>query len=190
MQFKSIPWWLWLLPVAVLLIATARLPYGYYMFTRVTICGSAALIAFIGWEDSPVSRAWSVIFALLAVLFNPIFPEHVSKIDAVRSGYVTPLSIDDDIVQALVNEAIGIQTTLFDQFREISEHSGQLLSIRNEEIVFLAISLVVNGLFRWARVADHESVADQIGLWVLKINIEANGIRMALAHLKLPRAFC
>jgi hypothetical protein len=79
MQLKSIPWWLWLLPVAILLIATARLPYGYYTFTRVVICGSAALIAFTGWEDSATSRIWSVLFALLAVLFNPIFPIYLSR---------------------------------------------------------------------------------------------------------------
>lgn len=79
MQFKSIPWWLWLLPVAILLVATARLPYGYYTFTRVVICGSAALIAFTGWEDSTTSRMWSVLFALLAVLFNPIFPIYLKR---------------------------------------------------------------------------------------------------------------
>jgi hypothetical protein len=74
MQFKSIPWWLWLLPVALLVIATARLPYGYYTFTRFVICGSAAFIAFISWQDSPAARVWSVLFALMAILFNPIFP--------------------------------------------------------------------------------------------------------------------
>ena len=71
MQFKSIPWWLWLVPIAVLLTATAKLPYGYYTFTRIVICGSLAFIAVAGWERY---RFWSVAFALLAVLFNPIFP--------------------------------------------------------------------------------------------------------------------
>jgi hypothetical protein len=27
MQIKSIPWWLWLIPITLLLLATARLPY-------------------------------------------------------------------------------------------------------------------------------------------------------------------
>jgi hypothetical protein len=79
MQFKSIPWWLWLIPVAMLLIATARMPYGYYTFTRIVVCGFAALFAFVAWEGGPGSRVWSVIFAFVAVLFNPIIPIYLKQ---------------------------------------------------------------------------------------------------------------
>ena len=75
-RFKSVPWWLWLIPVALLLAATARLPYGYYTFTRIVVCASAAFIAVAGWE---ASRFWSVPFGLLAILFNPIFPIYLHR---------------------------------------------------------------------------------------------------------------
>jgi hypothetical protein len=75
-QFKSIAWWLWLIPVALLLAATARLPYGFYNFTRIVVCGSAAFIAVAGWESA---RLWSVPFGLLAILFNPIFPIYLHR---------------------------------------------------------------------------------------------------------------
>jgi hypothetical protein len=76
MQFKSIPWLLWLIPVALLLVATARLPYGFYTFTRVVVCGSALFIALAGWERF---RIWSAIFGLVAVLFNPLFPIYLHR---------------------------------------------------------------------------------------------------------------
>lgn len=74
MQFKSIPWWLWLIPIVMLLIATQRWPYGYYSITRIVVCGFAGFLAWIGWEDTSTSRAWSTVFGLAALLFNPIFP--------------------------------------------------------------------------------------------------------------------
>jgi hypothetical protein len=78
-DLKSIPWWVWLIPIALLLIAIERMPYGYYTFTRIVICGFAALFAFVAWEDSLVSRLWSAIFGLLAVLFNPLIPIYLSR---------------------------------------------------------------------------------------------------------------
>jgi hypothetical protein len=72
MNLKAIPWWLWLIPAAFLVVATARMPYGYYTFTRVVVCGFAVLLAVRGWDDGPMTRIWSVLLALLAILFNPI----------------------------------------------------------------------------------------------------------------------
>lgn len=76
MQFKSIPWLLWLIPVALLLAATARLPYGYYTFIRIVVCASALFIAIAGWSGS---RIWSAIFCLVAILFNPVLPVYLHR---------------------------------------------------------------------------------------------------------------
>jgi hypothetical protein len=57
MQSKSIPWCLWLIPIAVLLIATQRLPYGYYTITRIVACGFAGFFTWVAWNDNSVSRA-------------------------------------------------------------------------------------------------------------------------------------
>jgi uncharacterized protein (DUF3820 family) len=79
MQLKSITWWLWLIPIAVLVIAVQRMPYGYYTFTRILVCVIATFLAWIGWEDSPSTRMWSMILGLIAVLFNPIFPIYLTR---------------------------------------------------------------------------------------------------------------
>lgn len=77
---KSIPWWLWLIPIAALLIATARMPYGYYTFTRIVVCGFSAFVAWSSWEDErPVARAGAIALGLLAVLFNPLIPIHLKR---------------------------------------------------------------------------------------------------------------
>jgi hypothetical protein len=79
MHFKSIPWWLWVIASALLLVATERMPYGYYTLTRIVVCGLGAFFAYVGWEGGLVSRVWSTIFGLVAVLFNPIFPIYLSR---------------------------------------------------------------------------------------------------------------
>lgn len=78
-NLKSIPWWVWLIPTALLLAATAHLPYGYYTLTRLVVCGIAAWFAFVGWNDVEASHVWPVAFALIAVLFNPIVPVFLKR---------------------------------------------------------------------------------------------------------------
>ena len=63
----------------LLLVATARLPYGYYTLTRMVVCGIAAWFAIAGWNDSQMSRAWSAVFTLMGVLFNPIVPIYLKR---------------------------------------------------------------------------------------------------------------
>jgi len=72
-----VPRILWPLAVALLLIATAKLPYGYYTFLRVAICGFCAVVAFFAFADR--SQRWGAAFAILAVLFNPIFPIYLDR---------------------------------------------------------------------------------------------------------------
>ena len=75
MRIRSLPWLLWLVPIALLIAATGRLPFGYYTFTRIVVFGVAAFLAVAGWNDnSATSKTWSIVFAMLAVVFNPIFP--------------------------------------------------------------------------------------------------------------------
>ena len=61
----------------VLLGALGGWPYGYYQLLRWITCGAAVWVAFLayGWE-----KKWAtVIFAIVAVLFNPLLPIHLSK---------------------------------------------------------------------------------------------------------------
>jgi hypothetical protein len=76
---NRIPWWVWPIPAALLVIATSHLPYGYYTFLRIVVCGFAGLVAFISWEDNTISRIWSVAFVMMAVLFNPFVPVYLNR---------------------------------------------------------------------------------------------------------------
>jgi Family of unknown function (DUF6804) len=76
---NRIPWWIWLILAMLLSLATARLPYGYYTFLRITVCAFTALIAFAGWGDGTISRTWSIAFIAIAILFNPLIPIHLKR---------------------------------------------------------------------------------------------------------------
>ena len=79
MRVNSIPWWLWLAPIALLFPAIARMPYGYYTVTRIAVAGFACFLALVGWEDTAISLMWSAILGCVAVLFNPMIPIHLSR---------------------------------------------------------------------------------------------------------------
>jgi hypothetical protein len=55
------------------------LPYGYYTFLRLVVCGSAALAAFESWQEGGTLRAATVLMILVAILFNPIIPIYLKR---------------------------------------------------------------------------------------------------------------
>ncbi|MDG1739133.1 MAG: hypothetical protein P8H92_14385 [Paracoccaceae bacterium] len=62
--------------MAIALVAIFPLPYGYYTFARIAVCLSSALAAYslIGKR----STFW-IGFAIISILFNPIFPIYLTK---------------------------------------------------------------------------------------------------------------
>ena len=63
---------MWIIPAVLLL--TAVLPYGYYTFVRIVVCGSAAFIAFASFRGQASAFFWPTLFLAIAVLFNPFVP--------------------------------------------------------------------------------------------------------------------
>ena len=61
----------------MLLIAILPLPYGYYQFLRWVVCGIAAFIAFEAYNWGKTWAIW--LFGIIAILFNPIIPVHLTK---------------------------------------------------------------------------------------------------------------
>ncbi|MFC1988317.1 DUF6804 family protein [Chloroflexota bacterium] len=61
----------------MLLIAVAPLPYGYYTFLRLAICGISIYIAVKAYQWNTVWAIW--VFGAIAALFNPIIPIHLTK---------------------------------------------------------------------------------------------------------------
>ena len=70
---------LWLAAALVLIVAAFPLPYGYYTFARIVTCLACALLAYSAYRTTPPAVLWTGAFALLAVLFNPVIPIHLTK---------------------------------------------------------------------------------------------------------------
>ena len=61
----------------ILLGALGDWPYGYYQLLRWITCGAAIWVAFLAYDWE---KKWAtVVFAIVAVLFNPLLPIHLSR---------------------------------------------------------------------------------------------------------------
>jgi hypothetical protein len=76
---EALPRTLWLGTALVLIVAAFPLPYGYYTFARIVTCLACALLAYCAYRNTPPAVLWTSAFALLAVLFNPAIPIHLTK---------------------------------------------------------------------------------------------------------------
>lgn len=71
---------LWIVPIALLVVAIAPLPYGYYTFLRLIVCGCCCAILYGAHIDG--RERWTLMsFGIvgLAVLYNPLVPVHLTK---------------------------------------------------------------------------------------------------------------
>ena len=62
---------------AMLLLAIADLPYGYYTILRIIVTIVAGITAFIASEQD--NEIWMILFGAIAILFNPIIPIYLDK---------------------------------------------------------------------------------------------------------------
>lgn len=62
---------------ALLLLGAAPLPYGYYTLLRITAFVFFIWASSIAYDKRDLYLPW--VFALLAILFNPIIPVHLAK---------------------------------------------------------------------------------------------------------------
>ena len=61
----------------MLFIGLAPLPYGYYMLLRIVACGVFIYATLIASRKDSKILPW--LFALVAILFNPLFKIHFNK---------------------------------------------------------------------------------------------------------------
>lgn len=62
---------------SLLFWALARHHYGFYVLLRWVVCGASAFCAYLSFTLKSVPWRW--LFALLAILFNPIFPIRLDR---------------------------------------------------------------------------------------------------------------
>jgi hypothetical protein len=85
--------------VAALMLCIAvipMLPYGFYALLRLVVCGVAVYAAF-KLKDNPTLSLNFIPLIIMAVLFNPLIPVHLTKliwlvIDLAGAVYLLMLS--------------------------------------------------------------------------------------------------
>ena len=61
---------------ALLLLAIASLPIGYYTFLRIVVCIASVVLCVVYFKNI---KSLAIIFGVIAILFNPILPIYLSK---------------------------------------------------------------------------------------------------------------
>lgn len=65
---------LFLIPAALLLLALADMPSGYYVLMRIIVCAASAIVAYGSYKRENSLNGSAILFGLMAILFNPIIP--------------------------------------------------------------------------------------------------------------------
>ncbi len=60
-----------------LLGALGDWPYGYYQLLRFVVCGVSVYVAYMAYIWQKLWATW--LFVIIAVLFNPLIPIHLSR---------------------------------------------------------------------------------------------------------------
>lgn len=63
----------------LLLLAIAPLPIGYYTFLRIATTIAAVLLIIDSYKGK--ANIWSIVFGIIAILFNPIIPIYLYQKD-------------------------------------------------------------------------------------------------------------
>jgi len=79
MSIKLLPRFVWIVPAILLVLAVARLTYGYCTFARIVVCGAAALIAISRVQNERAQQVSLTVSVLIAVLFNPFVPMRLDR---------------------------------------------------------------------------------------------------------------
>ena len=65
--------------MALLLIGLADLPTGYYTLVRIAVCIISVISCYWSYKSDDKVGLATVVFALLAILFNPIIPIYLHE---------------------------------------------------------------------------------------------------------------
>jgi hypothetical protein len=84
---------LFLIPAALLLLAMADMPGGYYVFMRIVVCLISSFAAIASYKIKDSVNLGTVVFGAMAILFNPIIPVYL---------YDRDIWIPIDIIGAII----------------------------------------------------------------------------------------
>jgi hypothetical protein len=69
-------WFLWVVGL-ILLVAYADWPYSYYQLVHWVAFIFGAYCAYISYQSG--RNAWAVVFAIIAIVFNPLAPFYLQR---------------------------------------------------------------------------------------------------------------
>ncbi len=62
----------------LLFLAIAPMPYGFYTFIKIIVCGCAGAIFYQLW-DKGYRGIWLWVWGMIVILFNPVAEIHMTK---------------------------------------------------------------------------------------------------------------
>lgn len=62
----------------LLIISVFPLPYGYYTFTKIVVCGCAGFNCYYLWQLGN-RGVWPYAWGTIAIIFNPLIPIPMQK---------------------------------------------------------------------------------------------------------------
>jgi len=65
--------------MVLLLVALFPWPYWYYNLLRLAVFAVSAWIAYEQWRIDDAISGWVVAFGLIALLYNPFLPVHLTR---------------------------------------------------------------------------------------------------------------
>ena len=73
------------IPAGLLIISNLiTVTAGFDAFVKMIICFSSGTIIFYGFKSAKGINETIIIFSLILILFNPVFPIHLEKIDKLK----------------------------------------------------------------------------------------------------------
>lgn len=66
-------------PVILLIGAYGSWPYGYYTLLRIVVFLASVLLATDTYKRAGEATPWCLAFVGIAILFNPVFPIHLTR---------------------------------------------------------------------------------------------------------------
>lgn len=72
-------WWWWWVPISTLLLACLPFPYFVYHIVRLVVFIGSVLVAFSNYKETNNLNGWACTFAVVALLYNPLFQVHLGS---------------------------------------------------------------------------------------------------------------
>jgi hypothetical protein len=92
-----------LTPLGLLLLACmARWPYGFYIFLRFVVCASAIYITVVA--SVVRNRFWFWMMVGIAILFNPLVPIYLSRLEWVPIDFLAAMVFAASIFRLPIRE--------------------------------------------------------------------------------------